>query len=95
MIERRRLKPKVVRPARPFRYRGPFRYREIRAGGRRALLRALAAEYKHGNSLSRLYVALLARTMVEQEPKLLAEETLQTVLACGVKATDGARRLVN
>jgi ribosomal protein S30 len=75
----------------------PFRYTETgppRSVGRRALLRALASEYEHGNSVSKLYVALLARAVVEQEPRLLRPPAdprfrwtprIRNFLECGVR----------
>lgn len=45
--------------------------RPFRLVGRRALLRALADEYTFGDSVSKLYVSLLARAVVKQEPGLL------------------------
>jgi hypothetical protein len=50
--------------------RKPFRYLE---GGltRNTLLRALQAEYRRGNSESKLYVALLARAVFNQEPRFI------------------------
>ena len=41
---------------------------------RHKLLEALADERKQGNSLAKLYVALLARTLIDQEPGLLILE---------------------
>lgn len=83
------------------RYRPNQRERQIRyrarpqslTPGRRALLRALRAEYLRGNSVSKLYVPLLARAVVEQEPRLLQEpaderlrysRAMADFLECGV-----------
>ena len=71
-----------LKSRKPFRYR-EIRYREttsIRTVGRRSLLNALADEYEFGDSLSKLYVSLLARALVAQDPKLL-------------KAPDDSRRV--
>jgi hypothetical protein len=48
----------------------PFKYRTARSSDRRTLLRALWEEYKFGNSVSKLYVALLARAILQQESSL-------------------------
>ena len=95
MIERRRLnQPKSVRP---FRYSNTGPHRQP---GRRALLRALAAEYEFGNSLSKLYVSLLARAVVAQDPRLLRKPThpnliktnaLADLERCGVRVMDAAK----
>jgi hypothetical protein len=55
----------------------------VRLIGRSALLRALASEYQFGDSHSRLYVAMLVRSMLRQEPKL-AERLPYYVEECGV-----------
>jgi hypothetical protein len=71
MVERRRL---AVTPAnrperkKPFVYTG---YRHRRKIGRRALLRALADEFEFGNAVAKMYVTLLVRTILEQQPQLL------------------------
>ena len=66
MVERRPNQTKS--PRRPFRYidTGPHR-----SPGRLALLRALAAEYEFGNSVSKLYVRYWPALLWSKMPKLL------------------------
>ena len=44
-----------------------------RTVNRVTLLRALVQEFVFGNSLSKLYVNLLARTIIDQEPELFED----------------------
>lgn len=66
---------------------------------RAALLRALVQEYVFGDSLSKCYVALLARTIVDQAPELLKKDGKRGEMSkaeyylrqCGVKRYDPNR----
>lgn len=57
---------------RPRKSHKPFRYvnGRYRPVSRRRLVRALASEYEFGNSLSKLYVALLTQALIDQDPTL-------------------------
>jgi hypothetical protein len=67
----------------------PFKWRTVRSSGRRALLRALGEEYEFGNSVSKLYVALLARAMLQQEPSLIDEAYFRN--RCGLDVLDSGK----
>lgn len=71
--------PCRISRSRSRRNRGP------RLVGRTTLIRALASEYEHGNSASRLYVSLLARAVIEQDPRLL-ERMPYELECCGIES---------
>jgi hypothetical protein len=85
LYEERRKQEEPEEPV--FRFVGPYR-RHI---GRRTLIHALADEYEFGNSISRLYVSLLVRAVLEQEPQLLRKpnnakhpHTQRDITRCGI-----------
>lgn len=86
-MERRRpyhpTKMKQTRLQKPAVYTGSI-LGSIRTIGRRALVRALVEEYQFGNSVSKLYVSLLAQAMVAQDPKLM-EKMSYFLGRCGVR----------
>lgn len=55
--------------------------------GRRALLSALQHEYRFGDSISKMYVTLLARNMVKLEPKL-KDKCVYFLEQCGIKVDE-------
>ena len=86
----------MERQRKPFLYRDTGPHRQV---GRRALLRALAEEYEFGNSIARLYVSLLARAIIAQDPKLLKKPddprflksgAIINLERCGVRLPNGS-----
>jgi hypothetical protein len=96
MLQRRRYRPASTHPA-GSRPTASEDSRAPRSIGRRALLRALSEEYEYGDAISKLYVALLAKAVVEQEPRLLRPpsdprvsrtEVMRNLERCGVRPND-------
>lgn len=72
--KRLRLADLECKPVKPY---------QVKTAARRATIRALASEYLHGNSQSRLYVSMLVRAMVHQDPGLCWQH-YESLQRCGI-----------
>ena len=72
--------------------KGRENLRDPRIIGRIVLVKALWDEFKHGNSISKLYASLLLRAMLEQDPKLI-ERLRYRFEDCGVFMNEADRAL--